>query len=135
MSEQPMGAEIVWDDSLRFTATAGGHQTRMDGDGDAGSTPMELLMEALAACMAVDIVYILGRRRSELESLRARIKGARADSYPRRFTAFSLHFEIAGARIDPADVARAIHLSRKKYCSVYATLRPDTDVDITYEIV
>jgi putative redox protein len=130
-----MRAEIVWDESLRFTATAGGHQTRMDGDGHAGSAPMELLMEALAACMAMDIVYILRRKRSELKSFRARIEGARADSYPRRFTAFSLHFEIAGSRIDPANVERAIELSRKTYCSVYATLRPDTEVNITYELV
>lgn len=96
---------------------------------------MDLLMEAFAACMAIDIVHILGRMRSELKSLRVRIEGTRADPHPKRFTKFILHFEIAGARINPANVAKAIKLSRETYCSVYATLRPDMDVNITYELV
>jgi putative redox protein len=107
----------------------------MDGEGEAASTPMELLMEAFAACMAIDIVHILGRMRSEVKSLRARIEGVRADSHPKRFTAFSLHFKISGTGIKPADVDRAIKLSRKTYCSVYGTLRPDTEVNITHELV
>lgn len=127
-----MRAEIVWNGGLRFTASAGGHDTGLDGERHAGSSPMDLLLEALAGCMAIDLVHILGRMRSELKSVRARIEGTRADSHPRRFTALSLHFEIAGQGIDPADVERAIKLSRETYCSVYACLRPDTDVKITH---
>ncbi|MBZ5496188.1 MAG: OsmC family protein [Acidobacteriia bacterium] len=134
MSDQPMRAEIVWNGGLQFTAGAGGHETRMDGERHAGNTPMELLMEALAGCMAIDLVHILGRMRSELKSVRAQIEGTRADSHPRRFTALNLHFKIAGKDINPADVERAIKLSRETYCSVYACLRPDTDVKITYDL-
>jgi putative redox protein len=135
MSEKPMKAEIVWDGGLRFTATAGTHKTQMDGGRDTSSTPMDLLMEAFGACMAIDIVHILGRMRSELKSLQVRIEGTRADSHPKRFTAINLHFEISGARINPASVARAIKLSRETYCSVYGTLRPDIEVKITHELV
>jgi putative redox protein len=134
MSNQPMRAEIVWNSGLQFTASARGHETRLDGDRDAGTTPMELLMEALAGCMAIDLVHILGRMRSELKSVRAQLEGVRADSHPRRFTMLNLHFEIAGSDIRPADVERAIKLSRETYCSVYACLRSDTDVRITYSL-
>jgi putative redox protein len=125
---------FVWDGALQFIANAGDHETRMDGERRTGGTPMELLMATLAGCMGMDLVYILGRMRSELKSMRAQIEGVRADSYPQRFIALSLHFEISGADIDAADVDRAIALSRETYCSVYASLRPDIDMKITYKL-
>jgi putative redox protein len=134
MSEQPMRAEISWNGGLQFTADAGGLLTRMDGEGRAGSSPMELLLEALAGCMAIDLVHILGRMRSEVKSLRARIEGLRAESPPRRFTALSLHFDIAGENVAPADVERAIKLSRETYCSVFASLRSDIHLNTTYTL-
>lgn len=134
MSDQPMRAEILWNGGLRFAASAGGHVTRLDGERGAGSSPMELLMEALAGCMAIDLVHILGRMKAEVKSVRAEIEGVRADAHPRRFTSLSLHFEIAGRDINQADVERALKLSRETYCSVYACLRTDTDVRITYTL-
>jgi putative redox protein len=134
MSDQPMRAEIVWHRGLQFTAEAGGFQTRMDGEHHAGSSPMELLLESLAGCMAIDLVHILGRMRSETTSLRARIEGTRAASHPRRFAALHLHFEIAGEGIKAAEVERALNLSRETYCSVYASLRPDIVLEVTYDL-
>jgi putative redox protein len=132
MSDQPMSANLVWNGGLQFTASAEGHEARMDGERHTGSTPMEMLLEALAGCMAIDLAHILGRMRSELKSLRARIEGTRADSHPRRFTALSLHFDISGDSIHAAEVERAIKLSRETYCSVYACFRPEMEVNITY---
>jgi len=134
MIDQPMNLELVWDGGLRFTANAGGNSTRLDGDRQAASSPMELLLASLAGCMAIDLVHILGRMRTPPQSVRARVEGARAESQPRRFTRIGLHFEITGACIEPASVERAIKLSRETYCSVYASLRPDMELDITYHL-
>ena len=134
MSDQPMHAELVWKDGLRFMAIAGGHEVPLDGERHEGSTPMELLLQALAGCMAIDLVHILGRMRAELKSLRTRVEGVRADEHPRRFTALSLHFDIAGLDVHAEDVERAIKLSRETYCSVFACFRPDTEVKITYDL-
>jgi putative redox protein len=134
MSDQPMHAEIVWTSGLQFTADARGHEIRLDGERHAGASPMELLLEAVAGCMAIDLVHILGRMRSEVKSLSARIEGTRAESHPRRFVALNLHFKIAGEGIAPADAERAIKLSRETYCSVYASLAPDIDVAISYDL-
>jgi putative redox protein len=131
MSEEPMRVEIDWKGGLQFTAQSGGHETRMDGDGNVASCPMELLLASLAGCMAIDMVLILQKRRLKLQSVRARMEGIRAANPPRRFTHITLHFEIAGAGIKTTDVDRAIKLSRETYCSVFATLRPDMEVTIT----
>ena len=130
-----MQAEIEWNGALQFTMTAGGHKTVLDGDCQAGSTPMELLLGSLAACMAIDIVLILGRMRSNLKSVRARVEGVRAETPPRRFTVIKIHFELAGTDVKPANVERSIKLSRETYCSVFSTLRPDLQVETTYEVV
>jgi uncharacterized OsmC-like protein len=45
-----------------------------------------------------------------------------------------LHFDIDGDGIRDADVARANRRSRETYCPVFASLRPDTDVKITYSL-
>lgn len=132
MSDLPMLAEIEWTSGLQFTARAGAHETTFDGERHGGSSPMELLMISTAGCMAIDLVHILGRMRSGLKSVRARIEGVRADAHPRRFTAISVHFVVAGA--EAAQIERAIALSRDTFCSVYASLRPDIDVKVTYEL-
>ncbi len=132
MSDQPMHAEIEWTGGLQFTARAGNHDLIFDGERHGGSSPMEMLMISMAGCMAIDLVHILGRMRSGLKSVRARIEGVRADAHPRRFTAIVVHFEIAGA--EASQIERAIALSRDTFCSVYASLRPDIDVKITYEL-
>jgi uncharacterized OsmC-like protein len=56
------------------------------------------------------------------------------NEHPRRFTALSLHFDIAGKDIDAANVERAIRLSRETYCSVFGCFRPDMEAKITYNL-
>ncbi len=129
-----MTLELVWDGGLRFTAGAGGNVTRLDGERQTGSSPMELLLASLAGCMAIDLVHILGRMRTPPRSVRASIEGTRAESHPRRFTKIVLRFEIKGDGIEPASVERAIRLSRETYCSVYSSLSPDIDLEIQYNL-
>jgi putative redox protein len=84
--------------------------------------------------MAIDVVDILGKMRTSLQAVRARINGSRADSPPRRFTRLELHFDIAAASVDEAQAERAIALSREKYCSVWHSLRQDIELKVTYHL-
>jgi putative redox protein len=129
-----MTAEVLWRGGLQFSALAGGHEIQLDGDQEAGSSPMELLLESLAACMAIDVVLILQKKRVDLKEVKTRIEGTRAEGFPKRFVSLRMHFELSGSGIKPPDVERAIQLSREKYCSVFATLRPDLDVAITFSV-
>jgi putative redox protein len=95
---------------------------------------MEALMFALAGCMAIDLVHILGRMRAELHSLKTEIHGERAQTEPKRFTRIGLRYLLSGNHINPSEVERAIALSREKYCSVYHSLRPDLELETSYVI-
>jgi putative redox protein len=96
----------------------------LDGDSQAGPSPMMALAFALAGCMASDVVHILRKGRAELRSLRAQLVARRAPGDPGRLLAAELHFDLSGDIADEK-VARAIALSHEKYCSVWHSLRQD----------
>ena len=66
----PLTAELVWAGGQKFGATSGSTAIVLDGDGVAGPSPMQVLAEALAGCMAIDLVMILTKGRHPLKTLR-----------------------------------------------------------------
>ena len=65
--------------------------------------------------------------------MRSRLVGERFPDEPHRFTSVTLHFALEGPV--PRDaVARAIQLSRDKYCSVWHSMRHDIDLQVTFDI-
>jgi putative redox protein len=129
----PLTAELVWAGGFEFGATSGSTAIVLDSDGLAGPSPMQLLAEALAGCMAIDVVLILTKGRHPLTSLRVSFSGERAPEPPRRFVSATLAFHVGGD-VPAAAVERAIDLSRQTYCSVWHTLKPDILLQTSYRI-
>lgn len=129
----PVELDLVWQKELVFAGTSGHNTITLDSAAVEGPTPMQALAFALAACMAMDLVHILQKGRHTLTSLRARLKGVRADVEPRRFEAVDLHYTIEGNAPEAA-IQRAIDLSREKYCSVWHSMRQDIELRVTYEV-
>ncbi len=94
---------------------------------------MQALAFALAGCMAMDVVHVLAKGRSDLRGLRTDLTAERSPENPHRFTAVTLHFTVTG-NVPEDKVERAIALSREKYCSVWHSMRQDIDLTVTYEI-
>src|SRR4051794_13364787 len=115
-SKPPLDAELIWAEELRFAATTGTTALVIDADGLAGPSPMHLVALGVLSCMAADIVAILRKGRQPLKKLHASFRGTRLDEPPRRFTTITLHFGVTGDIPDDT-VARAIELSRTRYCS------------------
>lgn len=105
----------------------------IDSGGTAGPSPVELLGTALAGCMSVDLAHILTRGRHEFTALSSTLTAERAPEEPHRFTSVRLHFNIEG-QVPPDAVARAIQLSRDKYCSVWHSMRSDIDLQVTFDL-
>ena len=114
----------------------GGHALTMEtnGERDAAATPVELLLVALGGCMGSDIVDILRKKRERVTAYRVEVRGERRADFPRSWKTIRLHHVIQGEHISEAAVKQAIELSDTKYCSVAATLRPTTEISVTYEI-
>lgn len=131
--EHHNGVLLRWDAGLRFEGQVDATPIVLDGSSDDALSPMQAVMAGLAGCMAIDIVHILEKGRQPLEQLETTLTGERAESPPRRFTAFRLHFRVVGD-IDASRVQRAVDLSRETYCSVWHSLRQDIELDVTFEV-
>lgn len=107
---------------------------RIDGDAETGQSPPEALLSALATCVSYDVVDILAKRRTPVETLAIDVVGERVDTIPRRYKHITLNFRIAGKGIEREPALRAIELAATKYCSVGDSLSSDIVVDWTLDL-
>jgi putative redox protein len=121
-------------EGLLFEGRAGDRPpVQVDGETRRAMSPMEMLLLCAAGCTGTDVVIILRKQRVGLRRLHIAITGLRRDTEPRRYTSVHFRFTVDGEGADEARVRRAIDLSLSKYCSVVASLAPDTQV--TYDVV
>jgi putative redox protein len=128
---------INWNGKMAFSGmTPSGHELKMDaapeiGGENTGARPTELLLNAVAGCTGIDIISILNKMRLEPTSFKMDVKGNRADDHPKRFTEIHIHYALEGDL--PEDkVARAVKLSKDKYCSVSHSL--NATITVSYAI-
>jgi putative redox protein len=95
---------------------------------------MELLLLALGACTAIDVVLILEKKRQKLQALNVICSAERAPQPPRVWTKFELLYQLRG-KVDDSAAKRAIELSEEKYCSVSAMLKKTATLTWGYEIL
>ncbi len=114
-----------------------GHAQAIDTKGDrrAAPTPVEMLLVAVAACTAADVISILLKKRQDVTDYNVEIEGTRADDHPRKFIKFHINHIVHGRGVSAKAVEDAIELSDTKYCSVAATVRPTAEITTSYEII
>jgi len=113
---------------------ASGDRIPIDGDMEKGLSPTEVLLLALAACMAIDIRMILEKGRVVVEQIETDVEGERRREPPRYFEKVHLNVRLRGpSSQDESKIERAVQLSRDKYCSVLHTLRPDLELSVAIE--
>ena len=130
-------ASVKWIGEEKFAATSpSGHAVAVDSDRQTNSAPgpMELVLIALGACTATDVVAVLKKKRQKLESLEVVCSGERAAHPPTVWTTLEIVYRLRGD-LDDAAVKRAIELSEDKYCSVVAMLKKTAKITWRYEIL
>lgn len=129
MADVELGLEWTGDGLSFDGGTPDGPRITVDGDGRAGTSPMQTMLLGVAACTASDVVDILGKMRVPLTALRVRVDADRAPEPPRRYTRIRLVYHARGVPPEAEDkLRRAVELSHEKYCSALHTLRPDVDI-------
>ena len=115
------------------------HWTSIDWTDKSGrhagaSSPMEMVLMALGACSAIDVVTILEKARTPAQSFQIELTAERAEAHPRVFTKIHVEYVVTGKGIKPVALERAIKLSEEKYCSVSAMLRDVARITSSYRI-
>ena len=129
-------ARVQWVGKERFVAQApSGHMVALDSDRSSNGAPgpMELLLVALGACTATDVVAILAKKRQKLDALEVEVSGERAAEPPTVWVKLEIVYKLRG-HLDEEAVKHTIQLSEEKYCSVAAMLGKTAPISFRYEI-
>ena len=105
-----------------------------DEDNGVGVKPSEMLLVALGACTAVDVVDILAKKRTPCASLEIDVKGEQDSDPPWTYRKIHLTYRLRGDGLTPASIEQAIRLSEEQYCSVAATVRGVAEITWDYVI-
>lgn len=112
------------------------HAVVLSGENDPnGMRPSQMLLIALSACTAVDVVEILTKKRQPPGSLEIMTTAEHDPEPPWAYRKIKLTFRIGGKGLTEKAVQKAIQLSEEKYCSVAATVRGVAEITTTYEIL
>ncbi len=132
-SKPDFSLKLNWQGGQRFQGASGGVSILMDGEREAGPSPVQVLAFALAGCMGIDVVDVIEKGRLPVTSLSCNMEVVRASETPRKITGIKLHFVVSG-EVPEDRVARAIDLSREKYCSVWHSLNPAIDFKTSFTV-
>lgn len=137
-----MECKVKWTgDGMSFLAETGSnHALVMDGAPEAGGRnlaprPMEMVLVGTGGCSAFDVVMILKKGRHAISGCEVSLKAERAETDPKIFTRIHFHFRVSGKSLKPEAVARAIELSKDKFCSASIMLGKTAKITHDFEIV
>ena len=139
-TEKTFPVSVRWVQKMQFVARDDrNHSIVIDtspesGGENLGPTPGRLLLMAVAACTAIDIVDILAKSRQKLTGLEVLSRGIQNSEYPKYYREIYLKYRLRGIELDRSRVERAIRLSEEKYCSVGATVSGKAKIFTSYEI-
>jgi putative redox protein len=131
-----MNVDLTWNDKMRFTAAAAGHEVVVDArspiGAGAGMAPKELLLAAVASCTSMDVAALLRKHKQIPTKLIVHADGTLSQGgHPTVFTGIHLVFEIEGT-VDPSMALESVLASQTRFCGVSAML--SKAVPITYEV-
>jgi putative redox protein len=137
-----MECKVKWTggDMSFLAETGSNHAVVMDGAPEAGGRnlaprPMEMVLVGTGGCSAFDVVMILKKGRHAISGCEVSLKAERAEIDPKIFTRIHFHFRVSGKSLKPEAVARAIELSKNKFCSASIMLGKTAEITHDFEIV
>ena len=115
-------ADLVFEGGSRFVAQTATGRSIVFGDEVGGNehSPVEMIVTALAACSAMDVISIATKKRQAIDRYEVHAIGDQRDEYPQVVTEVTVTHEVWGANLSEAAIRRSIELSATKYCPVSA---------------
>jgi len=111
--------------------------TEVDSGGDnSAASPMQVMLQSVAACQSMDIVSILRKKRKDIIDFRIELDAEQAENHPKYFTKLKLLYKLISETATEKDLLRCIELSQDTYCGAFAMLkRANTEIEWEYELI
>ncbi len=94
-------------------------------------SPTELVLSALAACAAVDILVMLKKRKKTVKSFVIDTVGDRREEAPKYFTKIHCAYLVTSPDVTEEELTKSAALTLEKYCSVASSLK----AEITFSVL
>ena len=121
------------DDEIFEAANDNGNAVTIDmrkREEKAALSPTELVLSALAACGAVDIVVMLKKRKKNIKAFVINSDGTRQEETPHYFTKIHCEYIITSPDVTEEELQKSAALALEKYCSVASSLK----AEITFSV-
>lgn len=103
-------------------------------DYPGATSPMEMVLEAIAGCSSIDILMILEKQKAAVRRYDVQVHGEREQGNAATpFTEIVLHYAI-DTDASEEKVLRAVQLSVEKYCSVAKMLEKSVNIRYTLSV-
>ncbi|MGQ9864332.1 MAG: OsmC family protein [Bacteroidia bacterium] len=133
-----MKAQLTWLEGMHLQGVnEQGHVVDFDsspafGGKNKAPRPMEVFLQAMMACTAMDVISILRKKRKTVTAFRIEATAKQAEDFPHVFTHVHLIYLLQSPDAELHDLNRSIELSQEKYCSASAMFRR-SGCSITWE--
>jgi len=123
---------------MHFTGlNANGQSVQMDGSGSdksLGTSPMELILMAIAGCSGIDVQHILKKQRQHTDTLDIEVNGRREkrETYS-AYTQIDVLFKLTGD-LSTDKAIKAVDLSMQQYCSVSKLVEQTCPINYQLEL-
>lgn len=131
-----MSINVQWAGNCQFKITTqGGFRLDVDSKSKVAPCPTELLLSALGACSATDVVLILQEQGFIVESLENCVTHVLTESEPRLYKSANLQFTVKGDGLSHAVVLSAAEEAIAKHCHVCLMLQPSIDISCSVQVI
>lgn len=124
-------------DEEYYAVNEQGNRVEIDmlSENKQAQSPMQLLLSALVACAAVDIVGMVKKRRRTLIDFSGEADGVRKEDVPKKFTKIHIKYTFTSPDLTEEEAERFVRLGTTKYCSVAGTINESTEMTHSFEII
>ncbi|MEM0133790.1 MAG: OsmC family protein [Thermoplasmatales archaeon] len=135
-----MRGKVEWMKDMTFLASGDSNRYTIldfsdDKEQQKGSSPTEMLLQAMCGCTAMDVLSILKKKREPITGLEVKADGTRSPEHPKVFTSVNLEYVVYG-RVKQESLDRAIALSQEKYCNISIVMkRAGVNINVTSKII
>lgn len=124
-----------WQKDQQFKSYHGKNEIKIDGKREDGFGAKALVLSAIAACSAIDIVDILGKMRVDFSDLEIETEAGQTEEHPRVFKDIFVTYKIRTDKSNAEKVKKAIDLSLDKYCGVSAMLKKNSPIHYKLQVL
>lgn len=129
-----MHSSVKWKKGMAFETELDGHKFFVDamedvGGKDLGPRPKGLVLSALAGCTAMDVIFMLKRKKVVPDSFEVKTRAKLNKEHPKTFTLVTVSYIFEGKGLDIEKIKTAVELSDTTFCGVTAMLRQSCEVN------